>query len=68
MKKLNIKLLILSDEEMNCDTKQKTLENMGIENIGFSSLAIQGYDMIIYEGVKGSKILKSRYTKKGEIL
>lgn len=68
MKKQNIKLLILDDADMNCDSKTADLDKMGLENIGFSMLAIQGYDMVVYEGTKGSKILKSRYTKKGKIV
>lgn len=68
MKKQNIKLLILDDADMNCDSKTDDLDKMGLENIGFSMLAIQGYDMVVYEGTKGSKILKSRYTKKGKIV
>lgn len=68
MKKQNIKLLILDDADMNCDSKTADLDKMGLENIGFSMLAIQGYDMVIYEGTKGSKILKSKYTKKGKIV
>ena len=68
MKKQNIKLLILDDADMNCDSKTDDLDKMGLENIGFSMLAIQGYDMVVYEGTKGSKILKSKYTKKGKIV
>lgn len=68
MKKQNIKLLILDDADMNCDSKTDDLDKIGLENIGFSMLAIQGYDMVVYEGTKGSKILKSRYTKKGKIV
>lgn len=60
-----INLLLLGDEDMNCGTKG--IEKMTIEDIGFSALAIKDYDLVIYEGKKGSKILKSRYTKKGEI-
>lgn len=62
-----INLLLLSDEDMNCDVSSKDLSKMGLENIGFSMLAIKDYDIIIYEGKKGSKILKSSFTKKGEI-
>lgn len=68
MRKQNIKLLILDDDDMNCDSKTADLDKMGLENIGFSMFAIQGYDMVVYEGAKGSKILKSRYTKKGKIV
>lgn len=62
-----INLLILNDDDMNCDSSSSDLGKMGIENIGFSMLAIKDYDLVVYEGKKGSKILKSRYTKKGEI-
>jgi hypothetical protein len=68
LKKANIKLLILDDEDMNCDTKNSSIDKMSLENIGLSMFAIQDYDLVIYEGKKGSKILKSKYTKKGKII
>lgn len=68
LKRANVKLLILGDEDMNCDSKNSSIDKMGIENIGLSMFAIQDYDLVIYEGKKGSKILKSKYTKKGKIL
>ena len=68
MKKHELKLLILNDADMNCDTKTADINKLRLEDIGLSMFAIQGYDMVIYEGVKGSKILKSKYTKKGVII
>ena len=68
LKKHEFKLLILNDAEMNCDTKTADINKLGLEDIGLSMFAIQGYDMVIYEGIKGSKILKSKYTKKGVII
>lgn len=68
MKKYNLKLLVLNDEDMNCDSKNTDINKINLENIGLSMFAIQEYDLVIYEGVKGSKILKSKYTKKGVIL
>lgn len=62
-----INLLLLSDEDMNCDSSTQDLSKMSLDNIGFSMLAIKDYDIVVYEGKKGSKILKSKYTKKGEI-
>lgn len=53
---------------MNCDSKNSSIDNMEVENIGLSMFAIQDYDLVIYEGTKGSKILKSKYIKKGKIL
>lgn len=52
---------------MNCDVKTLTIDNMSLGDIGFSTLAIKDYDMVIYEGLKGTKILKSRYTNKGKV-
>lgn len=68
MKKYNLKLLILNDDDMNCDSKNTDINKLKLEDIGLSMFAIQQYDLVIYEGVKGSKILKSKYTKKGIIL
>lgn len=68
LKKHELKLLILNDADMNCDTKTADINKLGLEDIGLSMFAIQGYDMVIYEGTKGSKILKSKYTKKGVII
>jgi len=59
----NAKLLILNDDDMNCKTGSD-IEKMQLTDIGFSMFAIQDYDMVIYEGKKGMKILKSRYTQK----
>lgn len=68
LKRAELKLLILDDDDMNCDTKNSSIDNMDIQNIGLSMFAIQDYDLVVYEGKKGSKILKSKYTKKGIIL
>lgn len=63
----SINLLVLSDDDMNCDPNSKDITKMRLEDIGFSMLAVKDYDLIVYEGKKGTKILKSKYTKKGEI-
>lgn len=59
-------LLILGDDDMNCDTAED-ISKMSLKHIGLSLLAIDKYDMVVYEGRKGSKILKSKYTKRGII-
>lgn len=62
-----INLLVLSDDDMNCNSSEDSISKMGLEDIGFSMFAIKDYDLVIYEGKKGTKILKSSYTKKGEV-
>lgn len=68
MTKHDIKLLIVNDDDLNCNTKTFTLDDIDLSSLGVSMLAIKNYDLIIYEGSRGSKILKSRYTTKGIIV
>ena len=67
MEQANVKLLIVNDDDMNCDIAKDTIESMNLSNVGFSNLVLDKYDMVIYVGAKGSKILKSRYTPLGLI-
>jgi len=62
-----IKTLIINDDDLNCDCSSKTLEDINITSIGFSVSVIDSFDMIIYDGSKGTKIVKSVYTKTGII-
>ena len=53
MKRDLAKILILNDEDMNCDPKnEKGLEKMTLSDIGFSALVIKDYSLIIYQGKK----------------
>lgn len=67
MEQANVKLLIVNDDDMNCDIAKDTIETMNLGDVGFSSLVLDKYDMVVYVGAKGSKILKSRYTPLGLI-
>ncbi len=62
-----IKTLLVNDEDLNCDCKDKTIDDITIANVGFSLSIIDSFDLVIYNGEKGTKILKSRYTKTGVI-
>ena len=60
MKREVTNILILNDDDMNCDPKkEKGLEKMTLSDIGFSALVIKDYSLIIYQGKKGTKILKN---------
>jgi hypothetical protein len=62
-----IKTLIVNDDDLNCDCSSKTIDDISIANVGFSVSIIDSFDMIIYDGTKGAKIIKSTYTKTGII-
>ena len=62
------KALIISDPELNCDCAGLSIDDLNISHLGFSVSVVEGYDLIIYSGTKGDKILKSKYTKTGKII
>lgn len=68
MNRADVKLLIVNDADMNCDIAKDTVDNMSIANVSFVKADLDRFDMIIYVGVKGSKILKSKYTPLGRII
>ena len=59
--------LIIGDDELNCDCKTLSIEELNISHVGFSIQVLEGFDLIIYSGTKGCKIIKSKYTKTGII-
>ena len=67
MEQTSVKLLVVNDDDMNCDISKDTIDSMNLSNVGFSNLVLDKYDMVVYVGAKGSKILKSRYTPLGLI-
>ena len=67
MEQASVKLLVVNDDDMNCDIAKDTIETMNLGNVGFSNLVLDKYDMVVYVGAKGSKILKSRHTPLGLI-
>ena len=62
-----INTLFLDDEDMNCNCSQKSLEDISIIDVGFGISVLNSFSLIIYRGSKGTKILKSEYTKTGVI-
>ena len=61
------KVLIIDDNDLNCSCKDKTIDDIGVPEIGFSIDIIHDQDLIIYSGTKGTKILWSKYTKTGVV-
>jgi len=63
-----IKTLIVGDSDLDCDCEKVTLENMTILNLGFIWKDIEDYELIIYKGKRGTKILRSRYFGIGKLI
>ena len=62
-----INTLIIGDNELECKCESKTIDDINITMVGFNIKDLDKYDMIIYDGSKGTKIIKSKYTKTGKI-
>lgn len=60
--------LFIGDDELDCDCDKVTLDDLNISHIGFSISVLDKFDFIMYEGKKGTKILKSVYTKTGKVV
>lgn len=67
MKKLNIKTLILDDNDLECSAKTITLSDLSLSHVSFKIDDLKDYELIIYFGKKGTKILKSNYFRTGKI-
>lgn len=59
--------LIVSDDELECKSQTLTLTDMNITHLSFQAKDLEKYDLIVYTGKKGTKILKSKYFKTGKI-
>lgn len=60
--------LIIGDSELDCDCDKVTIDDLNISHVGFAISVLDKFDFIMYEGKKGTKILKSVYTKTGKVV
>lgn len=63
-----VNALLIGDNELECNCKDKTIDDINISMVAFSPDTLQKYDLIIYSGTKGTKIVKSVYTKTGKVM
>jgi hypothetical protein len=63
----NLDTLIIGDDELECKCEGKSIDEINISSVGFSIETLEKFDLIIYQGKKGTKIIKSKYTNTGVI-
>lgn len=66
MKKLS-ECLLINDDDLNCDCKDKTIDDINITTTNFTIDILNRFDIVLYDGKKGTKLIKSKYTKTGKI-
>ena len=59
--------LIIGDVELNCNCKDLGIEDLNITHVGLNMNILNQFDIILYSDSKGTKILKSTYTKTGVV-
>lgn len=55
----NIKLLLLDDNDLSCNCP--SLSSLTLRDTNFNQPDLDKYELIVYRGKKGAKILKSDY-------
>lgn len=60
--------LIVNDQDLDCGKKELTLTDMTLQDVGFPLDTMAKFDLIVYSGSRGTKVLKSRAFKTGKIL
>ena len=60
MTRKDVKVLIVDDQDLDCKKKKEeiTLEDIGINSVGFLLSDLDRYDIIIYKGRLGKKVLR----------
>jgi len=67
MEKRLINTLIVGDNELECNCKSLNIDKINISNVSFKDADLEKFDLIVYKGKKGQKILRSSITKLGVI-
>jgi hypothetical protein len=63
-----VNALLIGDNELECNCKDKTIDDINITMIGLNPDDLKKYNLILYSGSKGTKIIKSTYTKTGKVV
>ena len=50
--------LIVDDNDLNCNCEGLTLEEINLGRVGFVNVDLAKFDLIVYKGKRGKKILK----------
>ena len=59
--------LIIGDNELNCNCEEVTIQTLSIADVGLNVTILDQFDLVLYNGKKGLKLLKSKWTGTGVI-
>ena len=58
MKRKVMNTLIVDDNDLNCKCEGLTLDEINLGKVGFVNVDLAKFDLIVYKGKRGKKILK----------
>ena len=58
MERKMMNTLIVNDNDLNCKCEGLTLDEINIGKLGFVAADLEKFDLIIYKGSRGKKIIK----------
>ena len=58
MKRKMMNTLIVDDNDLNCNCEGLILEEINLGKVGFVNVDLEKFDLIVYKGKRGKKILK----------
>jgi uncharacterized protein YjbI with pentapeptide repeats len=67
MNKFVLNTLVLGDDDLHCKTGEVNLSMLNLSHTNFTGADLDKYDLIVYQGSKGCKILKSRAFRIGKV-
>ena len=67
MKRVELATLIVDDNDLECKNDKTTITDLNLNSLNFRYEDVEKFDLIVYKGKKGTKILKSKYFKIGKI-
>lgn len=65
MKRGTINFLLLNDDDLQCRRENMPIEELCLLDTSFILSDLEPYDLIVYQGRKGVKVMKSRHFKNG---
>ena len=67
MEVVKMPTLIVGDNDLACDCKDTTLENMTLGSLNFIMADLSRFGVVVYEGKRGTKILKANHFSCGVV-
>ena len=67
MERRMIQTLFVDDNDLECKCDNLKLEDINLGKLGFVNADLEKFELIVYKGKRGTKIIKSKYTQTGII-